>query len=106
MRSSPDPTQTTVDELPEFFSAPLADPRLFADDLTLYAQEGPQWWRVGRAELDVTLTDTAVTRVRGGHSITLGTGVTFLVGGRDPDDRAVDRWWMFAPDLAPTQPSP
>ncbi|WP_434428314.1 hypothetical protein [Nannocystis pusilla] len=92
---------TEVEERPAFLSAPLADPRLFADDLAVYAQGAAQWWRVDRKDLAVELTETVATRVNGGHSITLGTGVTFLVGGRDLDDRAVDRWWIFAPSLAP-----
>ncbi|PCC67671.1 TIGR00251 family protein [Nannocystis exedens] len=92
---------TEVEERPAFLSAPLADPRLFADDLAVYAQGAAQWWRVSRKDLAVELTETVATRVHGGHSITLGTGVTFLVGGRDLDDRAVDRWWIFAPSLAP-----
>nr|WP_276082598.1 DUF167 domain-containing protein [Nannocystis poenicansa] len=92
---------TEVEERPALLSAPLADPRLFADDLAVYAQGAAQWWRVDRKNLAVELTETVATRVNGGHSITLGTGVTFLVGGRDLDDRAVDRWWIFAPSLAP-----
>nr|WP_276593662.1 DUF167 domain-containing protein [Nannocystis bainbridge] len=92
---------TEVEERPAFLSAPLADPRLFADDLAVYAQGAAQWWRVDRKDFAVELTDTTATRVNGGHSITLATGVTFLVGGRDLDDRAVDRWWIFAPSLAP-----
>lgn len=91
-----------VDELPALLTAPLADPRLFADDLAVYAQSGGQWWRLDKDDLGVTVSDSPADRVSGGHSIALGTGVTFLVGGRGPDDRAVDRWWYFAPTL----PSP
>ena len=92
---------TEVEERPAFLSAPLADPRLFADDLAVYAQGAAHWWRLDRKTLVPELGETVATRVHGGHSITLGTGVTFLVGGRDLDDRAVDRWWIFAPSLAP-----
>lgn len=93
---------TVVEELPALLTAPLADPRLFADDLAVYVQGDRQWWRVGRDDLAVTVSEGPADRVSGGHSIALGTGVTFLVGGRGPDDRAVDRWWFFAPTL----PSP
>lgn len=92
---------TVVEERLGFLGEPLADPRLFADDLAVYAQGAAQWWRVDRESLVPELGETVATRVHGGHSITLGTGVTFLVGGRDLDDRAVDRWWIFAPSLAP-----
>ena len=92
---------TVVEERLGFLGEPLADPRLFADDLAVYAQGAAQWWRVDRETLVPELGETVATRVHGGHSITLGTGVTFLVGGRDLDDRAVDRWWIFAPSLAP-----
>lgn len=102
LRCPPAVENTVVEELPALLSVPLADPRLFADDLAVYAQGAAQWWRVDRDDLAVELTETAAPRVTGGHSITLGTGVTFLVGGRDLDDRAVDRWWIFAPSLAPT----
>nr|WP_276572695.1 DUF167 domain-containing protein [Nannocystis pusilla] len=92
---------TVVEERPGFLAEPLADPRLFADDLAVYAQGAAHWWRLDRKTLVPELGETVATRVHGGHSITLGTGVTFLVGGRDLDDRAVDRWWIFAPSLAP-----
>ncbi len=98
----PDPAGTTVVERPDFLLTPVADPRLFADDLAVYAQGSASWQRIGRTDLAVTAEASPATRERGGHSITTGTGVTFLVGGKDADDRPVDRWWIFAPAL----PSP
>lgn len=88
-----------AEERAGFLSVPLADPRLFTDDLAIYAQAAGMWVRVDREDLAVTTAETSATRAAGGHSITLATGVTFLVGGRTADDGAVDRWWVFAPAL-------
>jgi len=60
------------------------------------------WQRIDRGDLTVTATPSPATREAGGHSITIGTGVTFLVGGKDASDRPVDRWWIFAPALPST----
>lgn len=92
----------TVDEHTNFLPVALADPRLFADDLAVYAQGPATWLRIGRDDLEVTQQDGPATRETGGHSLTMGTGVTFLVGGRDAEDRPVSNWWIFAPTL----PSP
>lgn len=101
--NSPSKTaDASVEEKPLFLPVALADPRLFADDLAVYAQGPAQWLRIAREGLEVTQQDSPATRQTGGHSITLGTGVTFLVGGRDADDRPVGNWWIFAPALAPT----
>ncbi|HEY8377628.1 MAG TPA: hypothetical protein VIK91_14130, partial [Nannocystis sp.] len=102
LRCPPAAADTVVEELPALLTAPAADPRLFADDLAVYAQSDRQWWRIGKDDLGVTVAPSPASRVSGGHSIMLGTGVTFLVGGTDPGDRAVDSWWFFAPTL----PSP
>lgn len=97
-----DAAQTVVEERLNFLTTAVADPRLFADDLAVYAQGAASWQRIDRTGLTVTAATSPATRETGGHSITTGTGVTFLVGGKDADDRPVDRWWIFAPAL----PSP
>lgn len=101
----PKAEDVTVDDYPGFAPLALADPRLFADDLAVYAQAPTEWLRIARDDLTVTQQQGPATRETGGHSITVGTGVTFLVGGRDADDRPVTNWWVFAPTLAP-MPSP
>lgn len=91
--------EVLADLIPE---AP-ADPRLFADDASLYAQfagpEGGTWVRIDRQDLTTTTGEGPALRARGGHSVPLGTGATFLLGGWTADDRAVDRWHVFVPSL-------
>ena len=86
--------------MPDFLGEAASDPRLFADDAAIYAQSGAQWLRIDRSALTVEVQASASTRVRGGHSVLLATGATFLVGGWAPDDRAVDHWHVFVPTLA------
>lgn len=91
--------ELVADLIPE---AP-ADPRLFADDASLYAQfagpEGGTWRRIDRQDLTTEATPGPALRARGGHSVSLGTGATFLLGGWTADDHAVDRWHVFVPAL-------
>ncbi len=90
----------SLELLPDFLGEAAPDPRLFADDAAIYAQSGAQWLRIDRSALTVESQVSASTRVRGGHSVLLATGATFLVGGWAPDDRAVDHWHVFVPTLA------
>jgi len=94
----------SLELMPDFLPEPASDPRLFADDAAIYAQtgaqSGAQWLRIDRAALTVESQISAATRVRGGHSVLLATGATFLVGGWGPDERAVDHWYVFVPTLA------
>ena len=89
----------SLELLPGFLPAPAADPRLFVDDLAVYAQSDAQWLRVDRETLTVEAEVSPSNRVRGGHSVLLATGATFLVGGWAPDERAVDYWHVFVPTL-------
>ncbi len=89
----------TVMLLPGLFPEPVADPRLFEDNAAIYAQSGPLWLRIDRAELTVEALAAPSPRVRGGHSVLLATGATFLVGGWAADERPVDHWHVFAPTL-------
>ena len=86
--------------LPAFLPEPTADPRLFEDDAAIYAQSGPLWLRIDREDLTRQSLTGPSPRVRGGHSISLSTGATFLVGGWTGDDRPVDHWHVFMPSLA------
>jgi len=86
--------------MPDFLPEPASEPRLFEDDAAIYAQSGVQWSRIDRAALTVESQVSASTRVRGGHSVLLATGATFLVGGWAQDERAVDHWHVFVPTLA------
>ena len=91
----------TLEPKPGFLPAAAPDPRLFADDFAVYAQSDAQWLRVDRDTLWVQSQPSPSNRVRGGHSVLLATGATFLVGGWAPDDRAVDYWHVFVPTLGP-----
>ena len=86
--------------LPAFLPEPTADPRLFEDDAAIYAQAGALWLRIDREDLTRQSLTGPSPRVRGGHSISLSTGATFMVGGWTGDDRPVDHWHVFMPSLA------
>ena len=92
----------TLELLPGFLPEAAGDPRLFADDAAIYAQSGSAWLRIDRTP-DAPAIETLAapsTRVRGGHSVLLATGATFLVGGWTVDESPVDHWHVFAPTLA------
>lgn len=91
----------TLELRPGLLPAAAPDPRLFVDDFAVYAQSDAQWLRVDRDTLWVQSQPSPSNRVRGGHSVLLATGATFLVGGWAPDDRAVDYWHVFVPTLGP-----
>ncbi len=84
-----------------FLPAALSDPRLFADDVALYAQGEGRWFRVDRATNAVDEPNSAPLRARGGHLVSLATGVTFVVGGVDQDGGALERWQVFTPAVRP-----
>ncbi len=92
---------------PSFLPVPVASPMLFSDAVgegrALYVQGEGVLWRVTNADGAVLAEemDASVPRVRGGHSVQLDTGVTFLAGGTDAQDEAVDQWLYFAPTPAP-----
>jgi len=90
----------SLEVVADFLGEPASEARLFADDAAIYAQSGALWLRVDRATLTAESQVSASPRVRGGHSVLLATGATFLVGGWAPDDRAVDHWHVFVPSLA------
>lgn len=100
----PGAAEPSLTVMPAFLPEPVADPRLFEDPAAVYAQSGPQWFRVDRTTLELESLTGASPRVRGGHSVLLSTGATFLVGGWTGDDRPVDHWHVFVPTLASTKP--
>ncbi|MCA9637375.1 MAG: hypothetical protein KC420_15220 [Myxococcales bacterium] len=77
----------------------LGDPRLFSDEGAIYAQGAGRLLRVDRQDLTLSEIPTAADRAAGGHSVNLGTGVTFLLGGVTAEDQPVDRWQVFTPAL-------
>jgi len=94
----------TLEILPDLAQDAPIDPRLLADDRYLYAQYagpgGGQWLRIDRGDLTTTAEPGPALRARGGHSVSLGTGATFLLGGWTADDTAVDRWHVFVGSIA------
>jgi uncharacterized protein (TIGR00251 family) len=103
----PGAAEPSVMPLAAFLPEPAAEPRLFEDDAAIYAQtgaqSGSQWLRIDRETLTIESRTGPSPRVRGGHSISLSTGATFLVGGWTGDDRPVDHWHVFVPTLAATK---
>ncbi len=87
----------SVDLLPDWLPADLTEAQLFGDESALYAQAGSAWLRIDRRDLSAELQATAAQRTSGGHSVNLGTGVTFLVGGVTAEGQPVDRWQVFTP---------
>ena len=85
--------------LPEWLPQAMPDPRLFADNHALYAQSGDLWLRIDRGDLTRVAAQGPARRARGGHSVSLGTGVRVLLGGIDADGDPVDRWQVFTPAL-------
>jgi uncharacterized protein (TIGR00251 family) len=97
--AGPDPVAVEIHE--SFLPAPLPDPRLFSDDVALYAQGEGRWFRIDRATKAVDEPISAPLRARGGHLVSLTTGATFVVGGVDQDGVALERWQVFTPAVAP-----
>lgn len=100
----PGAAEPSLAVIPGFLPQPVADPRLFEDPAAVYAQSDAQWFRIDRATLELESLTSASPRARGGHSVLLSTGATFLVGGWTGDDRPVDHWHVFVPTLASTKP--
>lgn len=94
----------SLEIVPDLVPDAPADPRLLADDRYLYAQYagpgGGHWLRIDRADLTTTSEPGPALRARGGHSVSLGTGATFLLGGWTADDTAVDRWHVFVGSIS------
>ncbi len=88
------PQATWRDDL---LTVALEDPMWFADERALYAQGDGHLVVFDRETLVPEQRSTPATRTRGGHSVNLSTGATFLLGGETQDGRAVDHWHVFMP---------
>ncbi|MCA9696125.1 MAG: DUF167 domain-containing protein [Myxococcales bacterium] len=86
---------------PAALATALAEPLLFHDNFALYAQGANRTFRVDRVDQAITEVEGSALRARGGHSVSLATGATFLVGGVDQDDVPLDRWQVFIPAIEP-----
>ncbi len=94
----------TATELVGLLPVPLEDPLVFGDEGAVYAQGEGIMVRLSRAvetpsAEDVETVEASALRARGGHSVALGTGASFLVGGTTTEGGAVDRWQVFQPAL-------
>jgi hypothetical protein len=78
----------------------MADPLIFSDQSALYAQGAGRWVQIDREDLNVTQIATDTLRERGGASVSLGSGVTLLVGGETSEQEDVDSWQIFTPVVA------
>ncbi len=89
----------TVEVLAQWLPEAAAEPRLFSDESALYAQSAGSWLRFDPLDLSAApdVSATTADRATGGHSVNLGTGVTFLVGGVTAEGQPVDRWQVFTP---------
>jgi hypothetical protein len=88
----------TVVEHVALLGAPAADPRWLGDEFAVYAQGDGRMWRLDRVDLAVREVAAASPRATGGVLTRLPTGFSLLVGGRDADGTALERWYVFAPD--------
>ncbi|MCA9693437.1 MAG: hypothetical protein KC636_27830 [Myxococcales bacterium] len=90
-----------VEELPALLGEAMAAPLWFSDDSAIYAQYDGRWLSIPRDTLELVETPSPALRARGGCSVKLGTGATFLLGGETVDEAAVDRWHVFTPAIPP-----
>jgi uncharacterized protein (TIGR00251 family) len=76
----------------------------------VYAQGEGQLVRIPISSIPAAAEVEAVPgpalRARGGRSVTLANGVTFLAAGTAPDGAPLDRWQVFAPALPPAIATP
>lgn len=90
-----------VEVRPSLLPLALPDPLVFADDVALYAQGEGRWLRIDRADLGVTELPSPAVRATGGSVASLPSGAILFVGGLDVDGVPLDRWYAFAPTIAP-----
>ncbi|PRQ06973.1 DUF167 domain-containing protein [Enhygromyxa salina] len=88
-----------VDVHESFLPVALPDPLMFSDASALYTQGEGRWFRIARDGLTVTEPNSSPARASGGHLVSLENGVTFVVGGVNPEGAALDRWQVFTPAL-------
>lgn len=90
-----------ADVLDELLPVPLSAPLLLPDEAAVYAQGEGRWVRIDRADLGVIEPPNPAPRATGGSLAVLPSGITLLVGGLDVDGTPLDRWYAFAPTVAP-----
>lgn len=91
----------TIEVIESFLPVALPDPMLLADDFALYALGEGLWFPITREDAIVQVSEFEPLRARGGHSVLLASGATFVVGGVGTDDVALDRWQVFMPAVTP-----
>ncbi|MFV8755385.1 DUF167 family protein [Nannocystaceae bacterium ST9] len=91
----------TVDVVESFLPVAMPDPMLLADDVALYALGEGRWLPIDRDAATLVNLEFDALIARGGHSVLLSSGATFVVGGVGTDDAALDRWQVFMPAVAP-----
>jgi uncharacterized protein (TIGR00251 family) len=89
-----------VELIDAFLPLALPDPLLLVDDFALYALGEGRSLPIARDSATLANGDFATLRARGGHSVLLSSGATFLVGGVGTDEAALDRWQVFTPALS------
>ncbi len=99
IRSSADTPTVEIQE--DLSPVPIPEPLMFADPVAVYAQGEGRWLRVDRASGELDEPESSALRGRGGHLVSLATGVTFQVGGVDTEGASLDRWQVFTPALEP-----
>lgn len=92
---------SAVERRESFLPAALGDPLLLGDAFALYAQGAGRMFRIARDDASVSEPESAARRSSGGGFVQMSNGVTFLVGGLDPDGAAVDQWQVFTPAVEP-----
>lgn len=90
-----------VELVEAFLPLALPDPLLLRDDFALYALGEGRSLPIARDSAALVNGDFATLRARGGHSVLLSSGATFLVGGVGTDEAALARWQVFVPALEP-----
>ncbi len=91
----------SIEFVESFLPIALADPMVLGDEIAVYALGEGRWFPIDRATALVENSDFTTLLARGGHSVLLSSGATFVVGGVGTDDTALDRWQVFMPALTP-----
>lgn len=86
-------------ELMGLLPVPMREPLWFGDESAVYAQGAGRLVRLARDDLTAEMVEGTALRDRGGHSVTLVTGATFLTGGVTSDGEPLTRWQVFMPAI-------
>lgn len=94
-------SEPAVELVESFLPVAMPDPTVLRDDFALYALGEGRWIPIERDDATVVNSDFNALRARGGHSVLLSSGATFVVGGVGIDEAALDRWQVFMPAITP-----